>query len=56
MGRVEDSMVNKLLGHKGSTESQRTYNHNYIKSLKESIEKLDIDRDMFKNLLDKIGV
>lgn len=50
IGRVEDSIIDKLMGHKGSSENKRTYSHSHIKTLKESIEKLDIDRDMFQNL------
>lgn len=42
-GKIEDSMVDKLMGHAGSSENKKRYTHAEPKFLKECIEKLDIE-------------
>ncbi len=42
-GKIEDSMVDKLMGHAGSSENKKRYTHAELKFLKECIEKLDIE-------------
>ena len=51
IGKVEDSIVDKLLGHVGSSTNQKTYSKNIdINFLKECVEKLDIEKIDFSNI------
>jgi len=51
MGKIEDSILNKLLGHAGSSENQKTYSKEIdISELKKAIEMLDIKDIDFSNI------
>jgi integrase len=50
IGEVKDSMVDKIMGHSGSSENKRTYNKVEIEKLKIAIEKLDIEKINFANI------
>ena len=50
IGEVKDSIVDKIMGHSGSSENKRTYNKVEIEKLKIAIEKLDIEKIDFSNI------
>ena len=53
--RVEDSLMDALLGHEGSSENKKRYDHKEIKILKEGIEKLDIADIDFSHMQEAIN-
>lgn len=54
IGRIEDSTVDGLMGHQGSSENKIRYDHKQLKILKEGIEKLDISDIDFSHIKDTV--